>query len=58
MGSKLHPALSHGLQIDRMEEFSKMKRVLEISAINPASFTKREGTVRAHDYGAHFYSNR
>jgi hypothetical protein len=40
MGSKLQPALSHGLQIEPREDFSKMKRLLEISAINPASFMK------------------
>jgi hypothetical protein len=57
MGSKLQPALSQGLQVERMEEYSEIKRVLEISAINPASFIKREGAVRAHDYGAHFYIN-
>jgi len=38
-------------------KFSKMKRVLEISAINPASFIKREGAVRAYDYGTHLYIN-
>jgi hypothetical protein len=57
MGSKLQPALRHGLQIELREEFPKMKRLLEISAINPASFIKREGAVRTYDYGAHFYIN-
>jgi hypothetical protein len=57
MGSKLQPALSRGLQIELREEFSKLKRVLEISAINPASFIKREGAVTAYDYGARFYIN-
>jgi hypothetical protein len=56
MGSKLHD-LSHGLQMELREEFSKMKLVLEISAINPAPFIKREGAVRAYDYGTHFYIN-
>jgi hypothetical protein len=55
VGRKLQPALSHGPQTELREAFSKMKPVLEISAINPASFIKRDGAVRAYDYGAHFY---
>jgi hypothetical protein len=42
MGSKLQPVLNHGLQIELREESSKVKRVLEISAINPASFMKKK----------------
>jgi hypothetical protein len=57
MRSKLQLALSHGLQMELREEFSEMKRVLEISAINPPSLIKREGATRAHDYGALFSIN-
>jgi hypothetical protein len=58
MGSKF-PTCTQSWSADRelREEFSKMKSVLEISAINPATFIKREGAVRAYDYGAHFYIN-